>query len=215
MIYPTQWASFFRKPTSLLTIWKTCVISDSFWPKEIWHRYCESLGDLIRPENKDRALQCLNDMLFNAMAHIEDVLEYLSMVKSPYCFKFCALPQIMAIATLSMLCGNYKIFTHGHIKIHRGEAIWLMKESNNIDRVAAIFRMYIRLNKNKITPSDPQFADIGIICIEIERNCKSKYPASTNELKRLQAGVLAGLKGNVSKAAGVIAGTVIRRNTFK
>lgn len=85
-----------------------------------------------------------------------------------------------------------------------------MKESNNIDTVAAIFRMYIRRNKNKITPSDPQFADIGITCIEIERNYKSKYPASTNELKRIQAGVMAGLEGNVSKAARVIAGTVIR-----
>ncbi|KAF9369918.1 bifunctional farnesyl-diphosphate farnesyltransferase/squalene synthase [Podila verticillata] len=186
-----------------------------FWPKEIRHRYCQNLGDLIRPENKNRALQCLNDMLFIAMAHIEDVLEYLSMVKSPSCFKFCALPQVMAIATLSLLCGNYKVFTHEHINIRRGEAIWLMKESNNIDTVAAIFRLYIRRIKNKITPSDPQFADIGITCGEIEQNCKSKYPASTDELKRLQTGVMAGLKGNVSKAAGVIAGTVIRKNTLK
>ncbi|KAF9202768.1 bifunctional farnesyl-diphosphate farnesyltransferase/squalene synthase [Podila verticillata] len=121
----------------------------------------------------------------------------------------------MAIATLSLLCGNYKVFTHEHINIRRGEAIWLMKESNNIDTVAAIFRLYIRRIKNKITPSDPQFADIGITCGEIERNCKSKYPASTDELKRLQTGVMAGLKGNVSKAAGVIAGTVIRKNTLK
>ncbi|KAF9200958.1 Farnesyl-diphosphate farnesyltransferase [Podila verticillata] len=163
-----------------------------FWPKEIWGEYCEKFEDLINPENKDQALQCLTHMVLDAMRHIEAVLEFLSMVKNPSCFKAGALPQVVSIATLSMLCGNYKLFTHEDLKIRKGEAVWLMKESNNIATVAAIFRMYTERISNKVSPSDPHFEEIGITCSEIERICESKYPASKAELKRLQAGVMAG-----------------------
>ncbi|KAG0321037.1 bifunctional farnesyl-diphosphate farnesyltransferase/squalene synthase [Podila horticola] len=162
-----------------------------FWPKEIWGKYCEKLEDLLEPENKEQALQCLNNMLLNAMRLVEDVLEYLSMIKNPSCFKGCALTQVMAIATLNKLYGNYKVFTHENIKIRKGEALWLMKEANNMDAVASIFRLYARKMKNKITSLDPHSTDMGITCDNIEFICMSRYPASTAELRRLRAGVMA------------------------
>ncbi|KAF8930855.1 bifunctional farnesyl-diphosphate farnesyltransferase/squalene synthase, partial [Haplosporangium bisporale] len=161
----------------------------------------------------DQALQCLTHMVLDAMRHIEAVLEFLSMVKNPSCFKAGALPQVVSIATLSMLCGNYKLFTHEDLKIRKGEAVWLMKESNNIATVAAIFRMYTERINNKVSPSDPHFEEIGITCSEIERICESKYPASKAELKRLQAGVMAGPVGNVITAAALVAGAVALTQT--
>ncbi|KAI1320385.1 bifunctional farnesyl-diphosphate farnesyltransferase/squalene synthase [Mortierella claussenii] len=185
-----------------------------FWPKEIWGKYVEDFEDLIKPENKEQAMKCLSHMITNAMAHIKDVLEYLSMIKNPSCFKFCAIPQVMAIATLNLLHTNYTIYTKENVKIRKGETVWLMKESNNIDSVAAIFRLYARQINNKSNPLDPHFVDIGIICGEIEQICVGKYPGSTAESKRLEAGVMAGTSGNILTAATIVAGAVVLKNAF-
>ncbi|KAF9169541.1 bifunctional farnesyl-diphosphate farnesyltransferase/squalene synthase [Mortierella sp. AD011] len=185
-----------------------------FWPEEIWGKYVDEIKDLTEPENKEKALQCLSHMVVNAMAHIKDVLEYLSMIKNKSCFKFCAIPQVMAIATLNLLHTNYMIYTHENVKIRKGETVWLMKESTNVDSVAAIFRLYARQINNKSNPLDPHFVDIGIICGEIEQICVSKYPGSTAELHRLQAGVMAGTSGNVLTAAAVVAGAIALKNVI-
>ncbi|KAF9350983.1 bifunctional farnesyl-diphosphate farnesyltransferase/squalene synthase [Mortierella sp. NVP85] len=185
-----------------------------FWPKEIWGQYAKEMEYLIKPENKDQALQCLSHLVSNAMGHIKDVLEYLSMIKNESCFKFCAIPQVMAIATLNLIHTNYSVFTTENVKIRKGETVWLMKESKNIDAVAAIFRLYARQINNKSNPLDPHFVDIGIACGEIEQICVSKFPGSTAELKRLQAGVMAGVSGNVLTAAAVVAGAVVLKSTF-
>jgi farnesyl-diphosphate farnesyltransferase len=185
-----------------------------FWPKEIWGQYAKEMEDLVKPENKDQALQCSSHLVSNAMGHIKDVLEYLSMIKNESCFKFCAIPQVMAIATLNLIHTNYSIFTTENVKIRKGETVWLMKESRNIDTVAAIFRLYARQINNKSNPLDPHFVDIGIACGEIEQICVGKFPGSTAELKRLQAGVMAGVSGNVLTAAAVVAGAVVLKSTF-
>jgi farnesyl-diphosphate farnesyltransferase len=185
-----------------------------FWPKEIWGQYAKSMEDLVKPENHDKALQCLSHMVYNAMRHMKDVLEYLNMIKNPSCFKFCAIPQVMAIATLNMLHTNYKIFTHENIKIRKGETVWLMKECTSIESVAAIFRLYAREINNKSNPLDPHFIDIGIACGEIEQICVSLYPGSTDEVARLKAGVLAGTSGTVLTAAAVVAGAVVLKNKY-
>ncbi|KAG0051770.1 bifunctional farnesyl-diphosphate farnesyltransferase/squalene synthase [Gryganskiella cystojenkinii] len=185
-----------------------------FWPKEIWGQYADTMEDLVKPENHDKALQCLSHMVFNAMKHMKDVLEYLNMIKNPSCFKFCAIPQVMAIATLRMLHTNYKIFTHENIKIRKGETVWLMKECTSIESVAAIFRLYAREINNKSNPLDPHFIDIGILCGEIEQVCESLYPGSTEEVTRLKAGVLAGTSGTILAAAAVVAGAVVLKNQY-
>ncbi|KAF9585819.1 bifunctional farnesyl-diphosphate farnesyltransferase/squalene synthase [Lunasporangiospora selenospora] len=185
-----------------------------FWPKEIWGRYADRMEDLIKPENQAKALHCLDHMVFNAMSHIKDVLEYLSMIKNQSCFKFCAIPQVMAIATLTLVHNNYKIYTHENIKIRKGETVWLMKEAVDIDTVAAIFRYYARLLNNKTNPLDPHFIDIGVLCGEIEQVCVERYPNSTEQLARLNAGVLGGSTGSTLAAAAVVAGAVAFSSTF-
>ncbi|KAG0225766.1 bifunctional farnesyl-diphosphate farnesyltransferase/squalene synthase [Actinomortierella wolfii] len=177
-----------------------------FWPRAIWGQYADKMEDLTKPENKEKALECLSHMVYNALCHMKDVLEYLSMIKNPSVFHFCAIPQVMAIATLNLLQGNYEIFTKENVKIRKGETVWLMKESNNIDQVAAIFRLYARQINNKTNPLHSQFVDIGVLCGQIEQIAVEKYPGSTKELARLQAGVMAGHGSTVAVAASVLAG---------
>ena len=52
------------------------------------------LKDLKYEKNSEKAVQCLNDMVTNALAHIEDSLKYLSELRDPAIFKFCAIPQV-------------------------------------------------------------------------------------------------------------------------
>ncbi|CAN1256013.1 Squalene synthase 2 [Linum perenne] len=51
------------------------------------------LQDLKYEENSGKAVQCLNDMVTNALIHMDDCVKYLSNLKDPSIFRFCAIPQ--------------------------------------------------------------------------------------------------------------------------
>lgn len=82
----------------------------------------ESPADLLKDENKDKALWALSEMTVDALTHATDALDYLSLLKNQSVFNFCAIPQVMAIATLERCFGNYKVF-EGVVKIRKGEAV--------------------------------------------------------------------------------------------
>lgn len=50
--------------------------------------------DLKYEENSVKAVQCLNDMVTNALIHVEDCLQYMSALRDPAIFRFCAIPQV-------------------------------------------------------------------------------------------------------------------------
>lgn len=89
-----------------------------FWPKAIWGKYASQPSDLTLPENRTKALWALSEMTLDALQHATDVLEYLSMLKNQSVFDFCAIPQVMAIATLDACFGNIEVF-HRNVKIRR------------------------------------------------------------------------------------------------
>lgn len=53
------------------------------------------IQDLKYEENSVKAVQCLNDMVTNALLHAEDCLQYMSALRDPSNFRFCAIPQVM------------------------------------------------------------------------------------------------------------------------
>lgn len=59
-----------------------------------WSKFGEKLTDFQQPENRDKAVQCLNHLITNALQHIPDVLEYLSRIRNQSVFNFCAIPQV-------------------------------------------------------------------------------------------------------------------------
>ncbi|EPS74249.1 hypothetical protein M569_00507, partial [Genlisea aurea] len=68
--------------------------SRMFWPREIWNKYAKKLEDLKDEERSVESVQCLNDMVTNALSHVEDCLEYVSALRDPAIFRFCAIPQV-------------------------------------------------------------------------------------------------------------------------
>ncbi|KAF3635295.1 Squalene synthase [Capsicum annuum] len=90
-----------------------------FWPRQIWSKYVNKLEDLKYEENSIKAVQCLNEMVTNALSHVEDCLNYISTLRDPAIFRFCAIPQVMAIGTLAKCYNNIEVF-RGVVKIRRG-----------------------------------------------------------------------------------------------
>lgn len=100
-------------------------------------------------------------MVLNVLNHIPDVLAYLSKLKTQPIFMFCAIPQVMAIATLALVFNNLQIYER-NIKIRKGEAVRLILDSSSMDSVVAIFRKYVFEIARKNDACDPNFMEISM-----------------------------------------------------
>lgn len=67
-------------------------------------------------------------MVTDALGCVPECLKYMELLKNKQVFRFCAIPQVMAIATLADLYNNPKVFT-GVVKIRKGLAVKLLNET--------------------------------------------------------------------------------------
>ncbi|KAK9826814.1 hypothetical protein WJX81_003825 [Elliptochloris bilobata] len=109
-----------------------------FWPREVWGRYTERLDAFKQPAQRRVAVRCLNALVANALAHAPRCLEYMAQLREPNIFRFCAIPQVMAMGTLAMCFDNPCVFT-GVVKMRRGETAKLMLRVNDMREVFAAF----------------------------------------------------------------------------
>ncbi|KAL2460085.1 Squalene synthase [Abeliophyllum distichum] len=128
--------------------------SRMFWPRQIWSKYVNKLEDLKYEENSVKAVQCLNDMVTNALIHVEDSLKYMSALRDPAIFRFCAIPQIMAIGTLALCYNNIQVF-RGVVKMRRGLTAKVIDRTKTMSDVYGDFYDFSRLLKSKVDDSDP------------------------------------------------------------
>lgn len=155
-----------------------------FWPKEIWGNYARRLEEFKQPNKKGKAVACLNHMICNALIHVDQCLEYLSKLKDPSIFAFCAIPQVMAIGTLEACFNNHDVFT-GVVKMRRGETakiMWFLKDYTD---ACILFRHYARLISSKAreqAADDPHVKDILDICDRIEETTSDRIES---EIKRI------------------------------
>jgi len=100
---------FLQKTNIIRDYLEDFVDGRAFWPQEIWKEYAltKDLGDFI-PSNYSRfgtsaadvlagrtqALSCLNHLVADALQCVPEVLEYMSLIRNPDIFKFCAIPQV-------------------------------------------------------------------------------------------------------------------------
>ncbi len=82
-----------------------------FWPKEVWGRYARRLDAFKAPENAAASLGCLNELVTDALRHAPHSLAYMAMLRNRDVFRFCAIPQVMAIGTLALCYNNRGVFT--------------------------------------------------------------------------------------------------------
>ncbi|CAA2981022.1 squalene synthase [Olea europaea subsp. europaea] len=128
--------------------------SRMFWPREIWSKYVSKLEELKYEENSVKAVQCLNDMVTNALAHVDDCLKYMSALQDPAIFRFCAIPQIMAIGTLAMCYNNIQVF-RGVVKMRRGLTAKVIARTKTMSDVYGAFYDFSCLLQSKVDNNDP------------------------------------------------------------
>jgi farnesyl-diphosphate farnesyltransferase len=98
-----------------------------FWPREIWgkeeygFREMKEMYATDDEETVERATWVQSEMILNALGHATDSLDYLRLLKNQSVFNFCAIPAVMAIATLE-LCFMNKAMFQRNIKIRKAEA---------------------------------------------------------------------------------------------
>jgi farnesyl-diphosphate farnesyltransferase len=132
---------FLQKANIIRDYLEDYVDGRAFWPQSVWkkHAYINDLGEFAQPTAHGaglllpmkvgadimakgvgvQALMCLNELVADALELVPDALEYLERVKTPAIYRFCAIPQVMAIATLAECFNNPKVFT-GVVKIRKG-----------------------------------------------------------------------------------------------
>ncbi|XP_031130744.1 squalene synthase [Ipomoea triloba] len=125
-----------------------------FWPRQIWSKYVNKLEELKYEENSVKAVQCLNDMVTNALSHVEDCLTYMSALRDPSIFRFCAIPQIMAIGTLAMCYNNIEVF-RGVVKMRRGLTAKVIDRTRTIEDVYGAFFDFSCMLISKVDHNDP------------------------------------------------------------
>jgi farnesyl-diphosphate farnesyltransferase len=161
-----------------LMLQKTNIIRDyledyvdgrAWWPQEIWKLYATKtgdLGELALEENRLKAMECCNHLIMDALQCIPECLEYMKLLKTEEIFRFCAIPQVMAAATLSELYNNPLVFT-GVVKIRKFQSAKLILDTKSLDGLHKWFNILVRDIKNKIPPNDPNADGTNHICDEI------------------------------------------------
>ncbi|KAI3640342.1 hypothetical protein MIR68_001220 [Amoeboaphelidium protococcarum] len=118
----------------------------TFWPPEIYQIYAADLNEL-QGNGDGCGVYCLNHMVLNCLQHFSHCLEYISLLQNNTVFSFCAIPQIMALSTLSLLYCNDEVLS-GCVKIRKGLALYLIQEckfSDKVDGSSAMFNRFLDL----------------------------------------------------------------------
>jgi farnesyl-diphosphate farnesyltransferase len=135
----------FLQKTNIIRDYHEDLFSDrTFWPKEVWGKYAEDLSWFTEHPRDKKSLDCLNKLVINALQHLPDVVDYLRMLKDESVFRFAAIPQVMAIATLAAVFNNPKVFT-GVVKVRKGLAARLILYDLSLDDTLKYFKKYARV----------------------------------------------------------------------
>lgn len=159
---------FLQKTNIIRDYLEDYVDGRAFWPQEIWKLYATTgdLGDFAKPQNIDRALHCLNHLVTDALECIPECLDYMNMLKTEETFRFCAIPQVMAIGTLADLYNNPKVFT-GVVKIRKGMAAQLILDTTTVGGLHKWFNILTRRILAKVPRSDPNAEKTIRICRKV------------------------------------------------
>jgi len=181
-----QMGLFLQKTNIIRDYLEDYVDKRAFWPQTVWKKHSASgdLGYFANVENDDeiktKALHCVNELVTDALQLAPDCLAYLSKLQCSEVFRFCAIPQVMAIATLDKLYHNPDVFT-GVVKIRKGLSCKLINDTNDMTGVHATFYGFARSISQKAQKAkkeghvDPSYEQTMSMCEEIFKHTKSHY----------------------------------------
>ncbi|MCF6171675.1 MAG: squalene synthase [Bacteroidales bacterium] len=163
----------FLQKTNIIRDYHEDLYADrTFWPKEIWGQYADKLDDFANKPESKQSLSCLNHMLTDALQHIPACLEYLSHIQDEQVFRFTAIPQIMAIATMAKLYNNPRVMK-GVVKVRKGLAAKLMTYPVSMNDVNNYFEKALRTIEKKADNGTPYAKETRQQIVAIRMKTKS------------------------------------------
>jgi len=129
-----------------------------FWPKAIWSQHADELEFFAHNPHHTKSLSALNHMILNSLSHLPDCLEYMSHIKDKQIFRFCAIPQVMAIATMAELYNNSRAL-QGVVKIRKGMSARILIEVNDNKAFRRFFRQFTLTLEQKVLRNQEQTTD--------------------------------------------------------
>ncbi|KNZ53314.1 farnesyl-diphosphate farnesyltransferase [Puccinia sorghi] len=127
-----------------------------FWPEAIWAKFAPQPRLLTEPRYQQQARWALTEMTIDALSHAIDSLEYMTLLKNQSIFNFCAIPQVMAIATLELCFDNLDVFQK-NVKIRRSLMALLISKAINPRDLSYIFVDFANRIHQRADPSDPNY----------------------------------------------------------
>ncbi len=128
-----------------------------FWPRQIWGKYATRLEEFHNKPSSPESLACINEMVTNALQHVSNCILYLHLIKTPEVFRFCAIPQVMAMATLAKIYNNPNVYTEV-VKIRKGMAAKMMLDTNDMNRVRHYMEKFVEEIRAKMNENDPNYS---------------------------------------------------------
>ncbi|KAI3859194.1 hypothetical protein MKX03_034598 [Papaver bracteatum] len=142
------------------------------WPRQIWSKYVNKLEDLACKENSEKAASCLNDMVTDALYHVEDCLDYLSALQGSAMFRVYAVNLIISTGILAQCYNNVEVFREG-IKMNHGHFVKVICGTKTMSDVYGAFYDYSCTLKAKINDNDPNATKTRSRLEAIQKVCEN------------------------------------------
>ena len=117
-----------------------------FWPKAAWSNRVTNPSDL--QQNQKKGWETLNELVLNALTHVPHCLNYMSALTNYDVFRFCAIPQLMAIATLYELYDNSDVLVK-NVKIRKGKTARYFMSDMDFEATEKEFKIFLQKLYNR------------------------------------------------------------------
>lgn len=142
-----------------------------FWPPEIWNRFSDDFAWFSQHPNHPESLACLNTLVADALRHLPDCITYLKLLENKQIFRFCAIPQVMAIATLAKVFNNPDVFTK-NVKIRKGMAAKIMVYTDGMDFTLNEIQRHLESIRAMAHPMSPAYDEV---MLQVNKSLKALY----------------------------------------
>lgn len=130
-----------------------------FWHEEVWKKYAANFEWFAQNSKNNLSLSCLNEMVCDSLQHLPECIAYLQLLKNPAVFRFCAIPQVMAVATMAEVYNNPEVFT-GVVKIRKPLAAKMMVYTNTLQDAGAFMLEALAKIESKTSANTPFASEI-------------------------------------------------------
>ncbi|KAK3195386.1 hypothetical protein Dsin_026696 [Dipteronia sinensis] len=128
--------------------------------------------ELKYKENSIKAVQCLNEMVTDALKHAGDCLKHLSTLNDDHAaLQFLGVLAVKGIGTLVLCYNNIEVFK-AKVRLRRGLAARLYEQTKTMSDIYNVFFEFASIMKSKVDMHDPNAMKTLSRLNEIQEICR-------------------------------------------